>query len=97
LIFVLPASHIFTKIFVLCSELGLTIVLQEEMIANLGTIARSGSKAFMQQVKEAGKVEAKDIIGQFGVGFYSAFMVANRIEVFSRSSQPGNRWFLIFY
>jgi TNF receptor-associated protein 1 len=70
--------------------------LQEEMIANLGTIARSGSKAFMQQVKEAGKVEAKDIIGQFGVGFYSAFMVANKIEVFSRSSQPG-RWFLIFY
>jgi HSP90 family molecular chaperone len=36
----------------------------------------------------------KDIIGQFGVGFYSAFMVANKIEVFSRSSQPG-RWFLI--
>jgi TNF receptor-associated protein 1 len=67
-------------------------MLQEEMIGNLGTIARSGSKAFMQQVKEAGKVEAKDIIGQFGVGFYSAFMVANKIEVFSRSSQPG-RWF----
>jgi TNF receptor-associated protein 1 len=69
-------------------------MLQEEMIANLGTIARSGSKAFMQQVKEAGKVEAKDIIGQFGVGFYSAFMVANKIEVFSRSSQLG-RWFFL--
>ena len=59
------------------------------MIENLGTIARSGSKAFMERVKEAGQLEAKDIIGQFGVGFYSAFMVANKIEVYSRSSQPG--------
>lgn len=67
---------------------------KEEMIENLGTIARSGSKAFMQRVKEAGKVEAKDIIGQFGVGFYSAFMVANKIEVYSRSSQPGSNGFL---
>ena len=65
------------------------------MIDNLGCIARSGSKAFMEQYKEEGKVEAKDIIGQFGVGFYSAFMVADKIEVYSKSSVspgPGHLW-----
>ena len=63
---------------------------KQEMIENLGTNARSGSKAFMKEMKEAGKVEAKDIIGQFGVGFYSAFMVADKIEVFSKSSMDGS-------
>jgi TNF receptor-associated protein 1 len=67
---------------------------QEELISNLGTIARSGSKTFMQSVKESQNVEAKDIIGQFGVGFYSAFMVANKIEVYSKSSHPGSVGFL---
>ena len=74
------------------SGVGMT---KQEMIDNLGTIARSGSKAFMKEMKEAGKVEAKDIIGQFGVGFYSAFMVADKIEVLSRSSvdgSPGHVW-----
>jgi len=69
---------------------------REEMIENLGTIARSGSKAFMETFKEGGKIEAKDIIGQFGVGFYSAFMVADKIEVYSKSSvtldSPGHLW-----
>jgi len=63
---------------------------KQEMIDNLGTIARSGSKAFMKEMKEAGKIEAKDIIGQFGVGFYSAFMVADKIEVYSKSSMDGS-------
>ena len=63
---------------------------REEMVENLGTIARSGSKAFMQEMESKEKVDPKDIIGQFGVGFYSAFMVADKIEVFSKSSKPGS-------
>ena len=68
---------------------------KQEMMDNLGTIARSGSKAFMKEMKEAGNMEAKDIIGQFGVGFYSAFMVADKIEVYSKSNvdnSPGHIW-----
>lgn len=62
---------------------------REELIENLGTIAHSGSKAFLQQMKEkaqGGKVDAT-LIGQFGVGFYSAFMVADKVTVYSRSYQ----------
>jgi len=67
---------------------------KEEMISNLGTIARSGSKAFINDLKEAGKTDVKDVIGQFGVGFYSAFMVSDKIEVFSRSSAPDSLGYL---
>jgi len=60
---------------------------REELIENLGTIAHSGSKAFLQQLKEnAGN---PNIIGQFGVGFYSAFMVATKVTVYTRSHRPG--------
>lgn len=54
---------------------------KEELVTNLGTIARSGSKDFVSKLKEAKEKQDLDIIGQFGVGFYSAFMVANKIEV----------------
>ncbi len=58
---------------------------QVEMVENLGTIAHSGAKAFLEAANEAQDVDLSSIIGQFGVGFYSAFMVAENIEVVSRS------------
>jgi len=58
-----------------------------ELAENLGTIAHSGARQFMEAVQEQGKAAA-NLIGQFGVGFYSAFMVAESIQVTSRSFQP---------
>jgi len=57
---------------------------REELIDNLGTIAKSGAADFLAKVKDS-KDKAADIIGQFGVGFYSVFMVAKEVEVVSRS------------
>ena len=58
---------------------------KDELIQNLGTIAHSGSKEFLNKIKEAKEKNELDIIGQFGVGFYSAFMVADNIEVHTKS------------
>ncbi len=63
---------------------------REEVIQNLGTIARSGTLEFLKQNAEAAKKDqALKLIGQFGVGFYAAFMVATRIDVKTRSMLPG--------
>ena len=63
---------------------------KDDLVNNLGTIARSGSKAFIEQAKE-GNLDAQNIIGQFGVGFYSSFMVGDKIEVFTKSHEPGSQ------
>jgi molecular chaperone HtpG len=60
---------------------------EQEMMENLGTIAHSGAKAFIQAVQQ-GEKRISDIIGRFGVGFYSAFMAAEWIRVVSRSYKP---------
>ena len=72
---------------------------RQELIDNLGTVARSGTRAFMSRLAEAKKEDTKDgtkdgssLIGQFGVGFYSAFMVADRIEVTSRRAGSSEAW-----
>ena len=58
---------------------------KEDIINNLGTIAHSGSKDFVSRIKEAKEKNDLDIIGQFGVGFYSAFMVADDVEVYTKT------------
>jgi molecular chaperone HtpG len=63
---------------------------RQELIDNLGTIARSGTKSFVSRLKDA--KDGTGLIGQFGVGFYSAFMVAERIVVTSHRAGSGEAW-----
>jgi len=60
---------------------------REELVENLGTIAHSGSKAFLKAIQEGG-AKNENLIGQFGVGFYSAFMVAEEVKVYTHSWKP---------
>ena len=68
---------------------------QDEVIDNIGTIARSGTKKFLQSISGDAKNDA-NLIGQFGVGFYSAFLVAHRVELTTRragtAASEGVRW-----
>jgi molecular chaperone HtpG len=65
---------------------------KDELAQNLGTIARSGTRAFGQSIAEAKPEDRPSLIGQFGVGFYSAFMVADRVEVTSRAAGSDEAW-----
>lgn len=66
---------------------------REELIDRLGTIANSGTLKFLEELKKSGKTPDSRMIGQFGVGFYSVFMVTDEVSVESRSSDPaGKPW-----
>ncbi len=74
------------------SGVGMT---KEELVDRLGTVASSGTMEFLKQMKEAGKALDSSMIGQFGVGFYSVFMVTDEVVVETRhadSGSKGYRW-----
>ena len=68
---------------------------RQSIIENVGTIAKSGTKAFLENLKKIDAKDRPDLIGQFGVGFYSAFMAAHKVTVVSReagSKSAGVKW-----
>src|ERR1700734_2946852 len=67
---------------------------EEDFVAHLGTIARSGTKNFLAQLSGDAKKDS-NLIGQFGVGFYSVFMVADRVEVVTRKAGTDQAWLWI--
>ena len=81
-IFIIPDKE--TKTLTISDNgIGMT---RGEVISNIGTIAQSGTKAFLEKIKESeGKLD-EELIGQFGVGFYSAFIVADKVEILTRKA-----------
>ncbi|ODR92989.1 molecular chaperone HtpG [Sinorhizobium alkalisoli] len=65
---------------------------RDELVESLGTIARSGTRAFMERIEAAQSKDGAQLIGQFGVGFYSAFMVADNVDVVSRRAGSDKAW-----
>lgn len=65
---------------------------RQDLVDHLGTIARSGTGAFVQSIEQAGQTERPNLIGQFGVGFYAAFMVARQVTVISRKAGETEAW-----
>ena len=90
------------EIYILPDEASKTLTISDngkgmtydEVVENIGTIAKSGTKAFLEKLKESGASVGSDLIGQFGVGFYSAFMVAKKVTLLTRCAgqTTGIRW-----
>jgi heat shock protein 90kDa beta len=73
----------------ICRDTGIGMN-REQLLSNLGTIARSGTRKFMEMMKEKAAGDT-NLIGQFGVGFYSAFLVADRVTVRTRAAEGDDR------
>ena len=81
-IFIVPDAA--TKTITISDNgIGMT---RDEVITNIGTIAKSGTKDFLDKLREASGAAAQELIGQFGVGFYSAFIVADKVELITRKA-----------
>ena len=70
------------------SGIGMT---EEELIKNIGTVANSGTLKFLEEIQKKGKIPEGDLIGQFGVGFYSVFMVTDEVVIETRHADPGSK------
>ncbi|WP_425061084.1 Chaperone protein HtpG [Sporomusa carbonis] len=90
------------EIFIIPDEATNTLTISDngigmtydEVIENIGTIAKSGTKAFIEKLKNVGSATDNELIGQFGVGFYSAFMVSDKVTLLTRApgQEKGVRW-----
>ncbi|ASY66178.1 Chaperone protein HtpG (plasmid) [Sinorhizobium sojae CCBAU 05684] len=86
---VLTLDEEHARLIVEDNGIGMT---RDELVESLGTIARSGTRAFMERVEAAQSKDGAQLIGQFGVGFYSAFMVADNVDVVSRRAGSDKAW-----
>lgn len=91
--FVIKVVPIKEKRQIVVSDTGIGMS-KDELINNLGTIAKSGTRAFMNAMKETSPSDASKLIGSFGVGFYSSFLVADSVEVYTRRLGEGklHKW-----